>query len=258
VSETAKVIDARLVGEIFVEWGLVLEQELESALRRQARTGGPLGEILVAHYGVSRLQLASALAEQWAVAGQAPWSRPADPVAPSAAPARDREEQASEAAVQEGVRRRIGEIFVERGLISDAELSRALTIQRTNGRRLGEVLVEHGAVTRLDLAGALADHWASMPAPVGDRSASMEPPAGAGSRSAAPSGQDSEEIRSLRHSLHLLAGRLAGAEQKAGLSTHGRDDEIEPMAMGSRIDDIEARLRRIEALLVAGPTVISG
>jgi hypothetical protein len=56
-------------------------------------------------------------------------------------------------------RRRIGEIFVELGFITSAQLEAALDVQRQTGARIGEILVEQGALTRLDLASALAEHW---------------------------------------------------------------------------------------------------
>jgi hypothetical protein len=56
-------------------------------------------------------------------------------------------------------RRRIGEIFVELGFITSAQLEAALEVQRRTGGRIGEILVEQGSLTRLDLASALAEHW---------------------------------------------------------------------------------------------------
>ena len=56
-------------------------------------------------------------------------------------------------------RRPIGEIFVELGFVSRAELQSALDVQRTTGGRIGEILVEQGSLSRIDLASALAEHW---------------------------------------------------------------------------------------------------
>lgn len=53
------------LGEILQAWGTVSEEQLTEALERQARTGGLLGEVVVAYHGVTRLALASALSEQW-------------------------------------------------------------------------------------------------------------------------------------------------------------------------------------------------
>lgn len=53
-------------------------------------------------------------------------------------------------------RRRIGEVLVELGIVSDDEISRALEAQRSSGRRLGEVLLQEGLVEPRDLVRALA------------------------------------------------------------------------------------------------------
>jgi hypothetical protein len=53
--------------------------------------------------------------------------------------------------------RPLGELFVNRGLISPAELETALAEQAATGRRLGEILVEHGLVSGPDLTSALMD-----------------------------------------------------------------------------------------------------
>ena len=45
---------------------MITEEELAYALEEQRATGNRLGEILVARGAISRLELASALADQWA------------------------------------------------------------------------------------------------------------------------------------------------------------------------------------------------
>ena len=62
------------------------------------------------------------------------------------------------------IRRPIGEIFVENGFITSAQLETALEVQQRTGARIGEILVEQGVLTRLDLASALAEHWEPPPA----------------------------------------------------------------------------------------------
>jgi type IV pilus assembly protein PilB len=52
---------------------------------------------------------------------------------------------------------RIGEMMIERGLISPEQLDAALNDQRVTGRRMGEILVEMGALSSLDLASILAE-----------------------------------------------------------------------------------------------------
>ena len=146
----ASVVQARLVGALFVERGLLTEEQLERALELQAERGELLGEILVTEFEISRIELASVLAEQWAELEQ-------------------QEEQKAEAGAgpEQGngtvaTRRRIGEIFVERGFVSESELEQALETQKESGQPLGEVLIERGSLSRLDLAGALAEQWAGL------------------------------------------------------------------------------------------------
>src|SRR5262249_60089831 len=80
------------------------------------------------------------------------------------------------------VKRPIGEIFVERGLVTDAQLEEALAEQKRSGTRLGEILVASGRLSRLELASALADQWATFQ--------KLRPPAGA-SAEETPSNGDS-------------------------------------------------------------------
>jgi hypothetical protein len=53
--------------------------------------------------------------------------------------------------------RPLGELFVSRGLISEAELETALAQQAATGKRLGEILVERGLVSGPELTDALMD-----------------------------------------------------------------------------------------------------
>src|SRR5215467_1059071 len=56
----------------------------------------------------------------------------------------------------------IGEIFVERGHITPAQLEEALATQAETGELLGEILVDRYNVPRVELAGVLAEQWATM------------------------------------------------------------------------------------------------
>ncbi len=55
----------RRIGTILVERRLITDAQLELALKEQEATGRPLGEICVERFGLDRLSLADALAEQW-------------------------------------------------------------------------------------------------------------------------------------------------------------------------------------------------
>ena len=131
-------LQSRLIGALFVERGLVSESQIRVALELQHETGQQLGQILVERFGVSRKELASVVAEQWAKLGG------------SAGP----EDNASW--------RRLGEIFVERGFVSQEELDQALERQRQTGERLGEALVAQGVISKFELAGALAEQMSSL------------------------------------------------------------------------------------------------
>lgn len=153
------VVSTRLIGEIFVERGIVTREQLDEALALQAANGGLLGEILVSSFGVSRLELATVLAEQWRAVDASGVSEPAPPAStsepavvahPSPEPQVDAE------------RRPLGEIFVASGAVSEAELARALETQRETGEKLGEILVAQGVIGRLELASALAEQWSEL------------------------------------------------------------------------------------------------
>ncbi len=56
-------------------------------------------------------------------------------------------------------RRRIGEVLVDLGFLSDDDIQRALELQRSSGRRLGEVLTGENLVTPRQLLQALAEQF---------------------------------------------------------------------------------------------------
>ena len=137
-----ELVAARLIGSLFVERGLVSESQIRLALEIQEETDQQLGEILVERFGVSRAELAVVVAEQWQDAG-----RPAGPVLESALSADWR---------------RIGDIFVSRGFVTEEELQSALDRQSQTGERLGEALVSLGVITKFELAGALGEQMSSL------------------------------------------------------------------------------------------------
>ena len=151
--EASTAIQSRLIGTILVQKNMITHEQLERALQLQADSGDRLGEIVVAEFGVSRLELASVLAEQWAELEDA--ERNSVPAQQEAAVA-----PLTPGEVQ--IRRPIGEIFVELGFVSSDQLDAALDVQRETGARIGEILVEQGSLTRLDLASALAEQWSAL------------------------------------------------------------------------------------------------
>src|SRR4051794_14838083 len=70
-------------------------------------------------------------------------------------------------------RQAIGEILVEKELITPAQLEAALAEQRANGGLLGEILVAQGLVDRLAIASVLVHQWSSVdPGPGAEAGAS--------------------------------------------------------------------------------------
>jgi type IV pilus assembly protein PilB len=55
--------------------------------------------------------------------------------------------------------RPLGQALIARGLVDPVTLDRALAMQRSTGRRVGETLVDMGVLSRADLARALAEHF---------------------------------------------------------------------------------------------------
>jgi hypothetical protein len=135
----------RPLGQLLVDAGLVTAFELEQALAEQQRTGRRLGEILVAHGAVSGPELTRVLAEQSGI--ELTLATEPERRLPEREPAQ----------VEARAWRPLGSLLVERGALSDEQLSQALREQRANGRRLGEILVGRGFVTPLDLVAAVID-----------------------------------------------------------------------------------------------------
>lgn len=266
-------LSARLIGSIFVEKGLITQEQLDAALKLQQETGERLGEIVVGEFGVPRLELASVLAEQWAAYERA---EPTDePSAPGAsAPAMPTPADTIPPVSGEPLLRRpIGEIFVERGFVSDDQLKAAVELQRKTGQRLGEVLVEQGALSRLDLASALAEQWANLQKirpPTASQQATGAA-AQAASPSPSPHAASDEAVASLsariaeleRASVTLVAqpqldallgelrAALAALEHRLSESV-AHDEERAMAAIVSKIDAmrslVEEPLHRIEEL----------
>ena len=137
----AETLTARLIGTVFVERGLLSESQIRVALEIQRETGQQLGQILVERFGVSRHELASVVAEQWAEFGRS--GADTDPASNESW-------------------RRLGDIFVERGFVTPEQLEDALARQRETGERVGEALVAQGSISKFELAGALAEQAAAL------------------------------------------------------------------------------------------------
>jgi hypothetical protein len=147
------------------------------------------------------------------------------------------------------LRRPIGQIFVEFGFITAAQLDAALEVQRATGARIGEILVEQGSLDRLDLASALAEHWEPRNQEQ-DPGAAERPllrgvaPAPSAERTSGAGGDAAIaelELR-LRAAEDLLASRL---EQPASVPLSG--GEIDS-AQQERVDDLALRLAALDGV----------
>jgi predicted nucleic acid-binding Zn-ribbon protein len=261
--EASAVARSRLLGAILVENDLITQEQLDRALQLQEESGDRLGEIVIAQFGVSRLDLASVLAEQWAVVRQASVTpaapsrsshqgplRPPQPELPTGAEARPRG--------------RLGEIFVERGIITGDQLDDALHAQRTSGERIGNILIERGVISRLDLADALAEQWAQLQMVRGPASASFPTPVFGGAIPAEPStnrrplDEIEQRLESLEHTVAESTGetklddeirsRLSALEKRA--TTIG--SEPPAPALVATVDELRARVDGLMAESAGG------
>jgi hypothetical protein len=131
-----------------------------------------------------------------------------------------------------GTKPRLGDLFVQRGLISQAQLDAALAEQRESGMKLGEILVEKGWVSRVDLASVISKQWDAtglMVSAKKPRPTPIKP----------PTDSASDVVDSaLRERLEQLTAELAN-----------RDERIERQS--STIDALLARIAHLEAMLAA-------
>lgn len=128
----------RPLGEILIERGLIDRVQLEHWLLQQKLSGMLLGELLVMHRVLSPVDVAAALAVQ----------RGADDVASG----------------MHAGSRQLGRILVEKELLTDSGLQRALLAQKRRGGNLGDILVERGYVSRRQIEEALAEQRGREPA----------------------------------------------------------------------------------------------
>ena len=110
--------------------------------------------------------------------------------------------------VEVAAKRRLGDIIVERGLITAEQLEHALLVQRESGSKLGEVLVELGYITRVCLAGVITEQWDELGLMTSSRKA-----AGTNAPGAAPAGSTPAE-RALHERVESLTVELAARDQR--------------------------------------------
>lgn len=246
---TTNTLSARLIGAIFLERGLVTEEQLQSALALQVETKEHLGEILVQHFGVSRIELASVLAEQWAELERANAESADNGQAPTAALPSDAHRSAEESNGEpvggeneiddeQLSPRPLGAIFVEQGIVTDAELDQALETQRQGGEKLGEILVAQGSITRLQLASALAEQWTALRKIRPPSASEVQTP----TRPVASRETPPPEVDRLHEAVAALEQRLHAAESLAAREPWREEISAATEGLQASLTEIEARV----------------
>jgi hypothetical protein len=150
-------------------------------------------------------------------------------------------------------KRPIGQILVERGEISEADLQAALAEQERTGRRLGEILIEQGQTSWLALARALAEQVLDIQTPpeeppsdpveavraMVEKVASLPPVPDPLPPPQPPPAADPE-----RELARAVAEQVANIDSPAAKETH-----LLHLTPRQHPEDPEARLQNIEALL---------
>lgn len=138
----------RRLGELLLVGGLIEEPDLEYALAVQRQKGGLLGEILVSLGFVSTSDIATALGSQHGLNVEMAIRRREQRFRVPPPPAQHKG----------GARwRPLGRVLVEKGVLTESGLERALVDQRATGRLLGEIVVSRGWVSAEDLTRAIAE-----------------------------------------------------------------------------------------------------
>jgi hypothetical protein len=130
-------------------------------------------------------------------------------------------------------KRRLGDIVLERNMVTPHQLQQALDEQRTHGGKLGETLVELGFITRVELAGVISEQWDDLRRCRGGETASPQP-SSAASSPPAPAAPSAIEA-ALRERLEALTVELAARDQRIAQ----QDATIN--ALLSRVTEVERR-----------------
>jgi hypothetical protein len=110
--------------------------------------------------------------------------------------------------MEPAAKRRLGDIVVERGLVSLEQLEEALRVQRETDGKLGEILVDLGFITRVALAGVITEQWDELRVTErGRKTAETQ------ARVAAVTGSSVVEA-ALRERLEALTAELAAKDQR--------------------------------------------
>jgi hypothetical protein len=131
-------------------------------------------------------------------------------------------------------KRRLGDIVLERNMVTPHQLQQALDEQRVSGGKLGETLVELGFITRVELAGVISEQWDDLRRRRGNETAAEAPRVTATATAAAASVNPSVVEVALRERLEALTVELAARDQRIAQ----QDATIN--ALLSRVTEIES------------------
>ncbi|MCL2843945.1 MAG: Flp pilus assembly complex ATPase component TadA [Chitinivibrionia bacterium] len=113
---------SRKCGEILLSQGLITEEQLTKAYRTQSLTGQTLGNILIEMGAVSAQDMSAVLGEL----------------------------------VQVDRKKRLGDILIDQGIITQEQLDEGLKQQKTLGKKIGEALIALGFITENKLVDILS------------------------------------------------------------------------------------------------------
>lgn len=128
-SEREKRVE-RLIGQIMLEAGVITEEQLKEALDHQKVWGGKIGENLIRKGYISEPELRHFLNIQFVQNGEGRWIK------------NDK---------NNGNYRLIGQIMLEAGIITEAQLKDALEHQKMTGGKIGDNLIRKGYVSESEL-----------------------------------------------------------------------------------------------------------
>ncbi len=128
-----------LLGQILLKRGQILEEHIHQAMKVQRTTSARIGDIFVKIGACSRTQVADALTYQTSL--RRVRENLGDP-----AEAKDKADVRGMGLKLAG-EALLGEILIERNVVTRRQLERALEVQKQSGTRIGEALVKTGATT---------------------------------------------------------------------------------------------------------------
>ncbi len=122
MSQSSGGVTKPRIGELLVGRGLISNDQLEQALLLQKTEGGRLGDIILAHHWVRTVDFYDALTDHF----------------------------------RKG---RIGDLLLERGMITEKQLDEAIETQKHWGTRIGDIIQARGWVKPYLLGQVLAEHF---------------------------------------------------------------------------------------------------